>query len=426
MIGVHAAGAGGEIRQFLSIDAHFDGMAIDLQILLRDRQGQACGHADLFAHKVHTENGLGDRVFDLKPGVHFDEKELAVFIQEFDGAGTAIADIGHGLGAGFANARAGFGVNRGAGRFFQHLLVAPLQRTVALAQMDGVAAPVTENLHFDMTRLAEVLFDIHFVIAKGSLGFGPRGAKGCFQLARVARQLHAAPAAACRGLDDNRVADALCHRLRGLQMRDPTIRTGHARHAKCFHRVLGGDLVAHHPDMFRRRPDKGDTVIFNHLHEFGVFRQKAITRVDRFRTRNLAGGNDRRDGQITMRGRGRADADRLIRHAHMHCIGVSGGMHRDRGNAHFAAGADHAKRDFPAIGDQDFLEHAHPDYSIIISGAPNSTGDASPTRMRLTTPARGAGMWFMVFIASIISKVSPSATCAPTLTKFDAPGSGAR
>ena len=45
---------------------------------------------------------------------------------------------------------------------------------------------------------------------------------------------------------------------------------------------------------------------------------------------------------------------------------------------------------------------------------------------RVTVPARGAGIWFMVFIASMISSVWPSVTVSPTSTKGSAPGSGAQ
>jgi hypothetical protein len=43
----------------------------------------------------------------------------------------------------------------------------------------------------------------------------------------------------------------------------------------------------------------------------------------------------------------------------MHGVGVGGGMHGDRLDAHFAAGALDAQRDLAAIGDQDLLEHGH-------------------------------------------------------------------
>src|SRR5690606_11031709 len=60
------------------------------------------------------------------------------------------------------------------------------------------------------------------------------------------------------------------------------------------------------------------------------------------------------------------------------------------------------------------------------SGSPYSTGWASSTRMRLTVPDRWAGIWFMVFIASMISTVWPSETRDPTSTNLGPPGSAAR
>ena len=63
---------------------------------------------------------------------------------------------------------------------------------------------------------------------------------------------------------------------------------------------------------------------------------------------------------------------------------------------------------------------------MITSGSPNSTGWPFSTRMAVTMPALGAGMWFMVFMASMISSVWPWATRVPTSTKGAAPGSGAR
>jgi hypothetical protein len=83
-------------------------------------------------------------------------------------------------------------VDGGAGGFLEHLLVAALQRTIALAQMHGAALAVAEDLHLDMARPPEVFLDIDLVIAKGGLGLAPRGAEGGFQL-----RLGSAPAS-CR------------------------------------------------------------------------------------------------------------------------------------------------------------------------------------------------------------------------------------
>ncbi|MHC2437702.1 hypothetical protein ACVMB0_005077 [Bradyrhizobium sp. USDA 4451] len=133
----------------------------------------------------------------------------------------------------------------------------------------------------------------------------------------------------------------------------------------------------------------------------------------------------------------------------MHGIGIGGGMHRDGCDAEFLAGAQHAKRDLAAIGYEDLVEHGASGervanggwrmvtrhsirhwpfaigvYSMITSGSPNSTGWPSSTRICVTVPARGDGIWFIVFIASMIRSVWPAETLVPTSMNGLAPGSG--
>ena len=69
-------------------------------------------------------------------------------------------------------------------------------------------------------------------------------------------------------------------RLRVFQRGNTTFRAGHTRNPKLFHRVFGGDLVAHDADVFRCRADEGDPVVFDDLHEPCVLGQKAIAGVD--------------------------------------------------------------------------------------------------------------------------------------------------
>src|SRR3954447_26983357 len=63
---------------------------------------------------------------------------------------------------------------------------------------------------------------------------------------------------------------------------------------------------------------------------------------------------------------------------------------------------------------------------MIINGSPNLTGWPSSTRICVTVPARGDGIWFMVFIASMMTSVCPAVTLDPTSTKGLAPGSEAQ
>src|SRR5690242_10120631 len=117
-------------------------------------------------------------------------------------------------------------------------------------------------------------------------------------------------------------------------------------------------------------------------------------------------------------------------------------MHGHRSNAQLLARPQHAQCDFAAIGYQDLVEHLFPKavrggrqrrkislivrYSMTTRGSPNSTGCPSSTRICVTVPARGDGIWFIVFIASMINSVCPTDTLTPTTMNGLAPGSEAQ
>ena len=106
----------------------------------------------------------------------------------------------------------------GRGRFLEHLLVAALQRAIALAEVDRVAFAVAEHLEFDVPRVGEIFFHVDGVVAEGGARFGRRLAHQAFELVLVGHDLHAAPAAARRRLDQHRIAD-LGGELLGLRRR---------------------------------------------------------------------------------------------------------------------------------------------------------------------------------------------------------------
>ena len=326
-------------------------MAIDGQIVLGKGHRQPFGHANLFAHQIDAKDRLGHRMFHLKAGVHFDEIELAILIEEFDRARADVVDIGHRVGTDLTDPRAFLFGDRGAGGLFENLLVAALQRAVALAQMDRVALTIPKDLNLNVARGGEVFLDIDFVIAEVRLPLGPRGLEGFFHVFGGLGDFHALAAAACRGLDDDRIADLFAQALGVFERCDATIRAGHARHAELFHRVLGGDLVTHDADVFGGGADEGQTVVFNHLHKACVFRQETVAGVNRFGPGDLTGCDDRGDREVGLGRGGRADTDGFVGHAHMHRVAVGGGMHRDGLDAHLAGRADDAQRDLSPVGD---------------------------------------------------------------------------
>jgi hypothetical protein len=80
-------------------------VARKFDVFLGRREAGAGGNADLLIDEIDAGDGFGDRVLDLQAGVHFDEIELAVFVEELDGAGAAIFQLAHGGGADFADLR---------------------------------------------------------------------------------------------------------------------------------------------------------------------------------------------------------------------------------------------------------------------------------------------------------------------------------
>ena len=170
------------------------------------------------------------------------------------------------------------------------------------------------------------------------------------------------------------------------------------------------------------------------LEDFGearVLGQEAVARMHRVGAGDLAGGEQRRDVEIAVARRRRADADALVGEPHMHGVGVGGRMHGDGRDAELLAGAQHPQRDLAAVGDEDLVEHRP--CSLLDASLDDHQRLAELDRLavldqdlRSRVPARGAGIWFMVFIASMISSVWPARTWLPTSTKGRAPGSGPR
>src|SRR5690606_38524255 len=128
------AGAGEEGFRVLGVDAALDGVAVEHHVLLADAQLVAGGDAQLLGHQVDAGDHLGDRMLHLDAGVHLDEVEAAVLVQELERAGAAVADADAGLDADLADLRALLRGDARGRRFLDHLLVAALHRAVALAE----------------------------------------------------------------------------------------------------------------------------------------------------------------------------------------------------------------------------------------------------------------------------------------------------
>ena len=88
---------------------------------------------------------------------------------ELDGAGALVIHRAGGGDRGLAHDVAQGFAHAGGRRLLDHLLMAALQRAVALAEMDDIAVAVGEHLELDMARRADVFLDQHARVAEGRL-----------------------------------------------------------------------------------------------------------------------------------------------------------------------------------------------------------------------------------------------------------------
>ena len=85
---------------------------------------------------------------------------------ELDRARADIVDRLRRLDRRLAHRRARRLVHARRRRLLDHLLVAALQRAVALEQVDDIAVRVAEHLHLDMARALDIFLDQHAVVAE--------------------------------------------------------------------------------------------------------------------------------------------------------------------------------------------------------------------------------------------------------------------
>ncbi len=191
-------------------EPRFDRAAVEHDVLLTKPQRLAGGHPELPFDEVKPCHHLGDGVLDLKPRVHFHEIEAVVLVeQEFDGAGADIVDRSRRRDRRFGHARAQVDIDGGRRRLFDDLLMPPLDRTVALAQMHDGAVAIGEHLHFDVARPHQRALQQKLAGTKGGERLRPRRDQRASQRLRRRGHPHSASAAARGGLHHDRIADRI-------------------------------------------------------------------------------------------------------------------------------------------------------------------------------------------------------------------------
>ena len=113
--------------RILSVDAHFNGMTIDVNVLLREWQLFTGSNANAGLHDVYSSDHFRHWVLYLHAGIHFQHVEVLLAIhQEFHGGGAGILGFANECCRAFANAIALLWVHARRRGLFNQFLVAAL------------------------------------------------------------------------------------------------------------------------------------------------------------------------------------------------------------------------------------------------------------------------------------------------------------
>ena len=207
-------------------------------------------------------------MLDLQTGVHFQEIKTLVFADDkFDRAGRLIIHrLGqlHGL---LAHRLARLVADERAWRFFDHLLVTALDGAFALIQVDDIAVAIADQLDFNVARFLDKFFDEHAVVTKAVARFVAAAGEAFKRFLVVESDAQALAAAACAGLDHDRIANALGNFNRFFRRFNRVIDAGNAVHTRRACQLFRFDLVAHGGNRIMFGTDEDDAFFFNPLGE---------------------------------------------------------------------------------------------------------------------------------------------------------------
>src|SRR4026207_28671 len=157
----------------LGIDPALDRVPTERDVFLPDRQFLSRSHQNLGLHDIYASNHLCHRMFHLYSRVHLDEIELALVVEELEGASAAITDLAARLGAALADADTLLHRDQRRGSLLDDLLVAALQRTIAVPEKNRIAVLVGEHLNLDVTGCFEEFLQVDRRVAECGLRLLP-------------------------------------------------------------------------------------------------------------------------------------------------------------------------------------------------------------------------------------------------------------
>ena len=119
------------------------------------------GYFDLCLYQIDPHYSFRNCVLDLQTSVHLEKIEILLLIEkELQRAGANVPNGARPLNGNTPNPPPGAILETGSGRFFDHFLVPPLDRTLAIKKMQDAAVLICENLDFNVAWFFDVLLHI--------------------------------------------------------------------------------------------------------------------------------------------------------------------------------------------------------------------------------------------------------------------------
>ena len=209
---------------------------------------------------------------------------------------------------------------------------------------------VAKDLDFDVAGVFDQSFDIDTAIAERASGLAGRTFKQGSQVLLAVDPAHSFSAATGYGLEHDRETGGSREFEGFIGRGEALLGTRDDGGSTILGNLAGTGLGAHQTDGAGRRADEDDSGILASLGEIGIFAEEAVARMDGLGPVALGGGDDFVDTEVALGRRRGTQVRSLIGLADMQRRAVGIGIHRDRGDPHFAQGTDHTEGDFTPVG----------------------------------------------------------------------------
>ena len=217
-------------------------------------------------------------------------------------------------------------------------------------QVQNVAVPVSQDLHFDVPRAADEALEKHGVISERRSSLGARFLQARLQRLRVLHHAHAAPAAAERRLHHQWISDFVRDALRIVFLRDRLLGPWNYGEPRFLRQTPRRRLIAQQIEQIRARPDERNARGLARARQRRIFREKTVAGMDRVDAPLLRQRHDSIDVEIRLHGPlALADQISFVGLEPMQAEAVFVRKHGDRANLQFIGGAEDANGDFAAI-----------------------------------------------------------------------------